>query len=128
MPLLIPVSWGELFDKITILEIKKDHISDHEKLVNINNELMQLRRIAVPVNVGRSDLSDILIELREVNQQLWQIEDDIRLCEKEKRFDNRFIELARSVYISNDKRARLKYRINQILDSDLVEEKSYEPY
>jgi hypothetical protein len=128
MPLLIPISWGELFDKITILEIKANSITDSEKLSNINKELAQLTRIANQTEIDTLGCIDIINELKKVNEQLWKIEDAIRICENEKKFNTRFIELARSVYITNDKRASLKYQLNQMLGSEIVEEKSYEPY
>ena len=128
MVISVPISWGELVDKITILEIKMDRIKDAEKLVNINRELQSLRLIfdkgcAEPEKIGQ-----VKAELREVNEKLWMIEDDIRRCEKKKDFRQRFIELARAVYINNDKRAELKREINTVLKSELFEEKSYEDY
>ena len=128
MPLLIPISWGELFDKITILEIKANRITEEIKLNNINNELHLLSGIADQVEKNTSELQEIISQLRMINEQLWDIEDEIRICESKKNFTARFIELARSVYITNDKRAQLKYQINQLLGSDLVEEKSYTHY
>ncbi len=128
MPLLIPISWGELFDKITILEIKASRITDKGKLKNINNELALLSDIATQANPTSSDCKKSISELKLVNEQLWEIEDEIRISENSKSFDARFIELARSVYITNDKRAHLKYQINELLGSDMVEEKSYQPY
>jgi predicted RNA-binding protein with EMAP domain len=128
MVISVPISWGELVDKITILEIKMDRIKDAEKLVNISRELQSLRLIfdkgcAEPEKIGQ-----VKAELREVNEKLWMIEDDIRKCEKEKDFSQRFIELARAVYLNNDQRAALKREINTILNSELFEEKSYEDY
>jgi len=135
MVISVPISWGELVDKITILEIKMtileikmDRIKDAEKLANINRELQSLRLIfengcAEPEKIGQ-----VKAELREVNEKLWMIEDDIRKCEKEKDFSQRFIELARAVYINNDQRAAFKREINTILNSELFEEKSYEDY
>jgi hypothetical protein len=128
MVISVPISWGELVDKITILEIKMDRIKDAEKLVNISRELQSLRLIfdkgcAEPEKIGQ-----VKAELREVNEKLWMIEDDIRRCEKKKDFSQRFIELARAVYINNDKRAELKREINTVLKSELFEEKSYEDY
>jgi len=128
MAINIPISWGELIDKITILEIKMDRIQDVEKLENIDKELQALRLIfnqdcSEPDLVGQQKN-----ELRTVNEKLWEIEDDIRICEKENDFSQRFIDLARAVYINNDQRAALKREINTLLKSELFEEKSYEDY
>ena len=112
-----PISIGELFDKITILQIKK------EKLLNVNLELNLLKEI---VEVNKIDIDDELInELRKINYKLWNIEDKIRIKEKLKNFDEEFIEIARSVYIENDKRSALKRKINIKYNSNIVEEKSY---
>ena len=128
MAIKIPVSWGELIDKITILEIKMDRIQDVEKLDNISKELNALNLIfnqdcSEPELVGQ-----LKTELRLVNEKLWEIEDDIRKCEKEKDFSQRFIDLARAGYRNNDQRAALKREINTMLKSELFEEKSYEDY
>ena len=112
-----PISIGELFDKITILQIKK------EKFLNVNLELNLLKEI---VEVNKIDIDDELInELRKINYKLWNIEDKIRIKEKLKNFDEEFIEIARSVYIENDKRSALKREINIKYNSNIVEEKSY---
>lgn len=128
MVISVPISWGELVDKITILEIKMDRIKDAEKLANINRELQSLRLIFDKGCVEPEKIGQVKAELREVNEKLWMIEDDIRKCEKEKDFSQRFIELARAVYINNDQRAAFKREINTILNSELFEEKSYEDY
>lgn len=128
MSLMTPISCGELLDKLTILRIKKDRIDNEEKLKNINNELKQLTRIFDDQVEKSSELDRLIDELRAVNEQLWDIEDEIRACEKDKDYGERFIELARSVYLTNDKRANLKYQINSVTGSELVEEKSYEEY
>jgi peptidoglycan hydrolase CwlO-like protein len=128
MVISVPISWGELVDKITILEIKMDRIKDAEKLVNINRELQSLRLIFEKGCSEPEKIGQVKAELREVNEKLWMIEDDIRKCEKEKDFSQRFIELARAVYINNDQRAAFKREINTILNSELFEEKSYEDY
>jgi hypothetical protein len=128
MVISVPISWGELVDKITILEIKMDRIKDAEKLVNINRELQSLRLIFEKGCAEPEKIGQVKAELREVNEKLWMIEDDIRKCEKEKDFSQRFIELARAVYINNDQRAAFKREINTILNSELFEEKSYEDY
>lgn len=128
MALLVPVSWGELLDKIAILRIKSERITDNGKRANVIHELERLDELRSGSVTESDEL--VLLEkgLKEVNEALWDIEDDIRICEKEREFGPRFVELARSVYKTNDKRAALKYSINMLLGSDLVEEKSYEPY
>jgi len=128
MSLLAPVSVGEFLDKLTILEIKSDRISDPGKLDNIRHELHQLRG-----TWQNSDYADALLEpeysrLKAVNEALWEIEDDIRDLERTQRFDADFIALARAVYVTNDERAALKKALNLKLGSDLVEEKSYADY
>jgi hypothetical protein len=120
----IEVSIGEVIDKWTILSIKILNIQDKEKLVNINNERNYLIKMIEP-----ELLYDPLVDqLLNVNMSLWKVEDDLRLCEKDKDFSLRFIELARSVYKLNDERARIKKEINIKCGSEFVEEKSYEPY
>ena len=122
---LIPISWGELIDKITILEIKQTHIKSPTALTNINKELGYLNDI-LQINTGVSKLiKDFNQQLLDVNKRLWQVEDDIRDKELRQEFDSGFIDLARRVYVLNDERAKLKKLINQALDSELVEEKSY---
>ncbi|MGI9536176.1 MAG: DUF6165 family protein [Desulfocapsaceae bacterium] len=128
MVVTIPVSWGELFDKLTILEIKKARIDDDQKLANISRELDALKKVCSGHQLPGKGLQDLVGELRRVNESLWDIEDDIRGCERDKNFSEQFIELARSVYKTNDKRAEIKFRINQLLGSELIEEKSYEAY
>jgi len=125
---MIPVSWGELFDKLTILEIKKERISDKPKLTNISRELDELLAVSNAHELPDEPLTDLVAELRSINETLWDIEDDIRTCERMEDFSSSFIELARSVYKTNDKRAELKLRINRLLGSELVEEKSYKAY
>jgi len=128
MSLLIPVSAGELLDKLTILLIKKERITESRKRENISRELGQLESV-YQERIKQSVELDVLIsELRLVNERLWDIEDEIRSCERDRDFGNTFVELARSVYITNDRRAELKYQINGLLGSELVEEKSYEAY
>ena len=119
----IPVSTGEIVDKITILEIKQDNIKDDNKLNNIVNELMLLKKI-----IDISSVYSLYLELKEINQKLWNIEDNLRVKEKNKEFDKEFVELARSVYYTNDERAAVKKQINILTNSELVEEKSYEEY
>ena len=124
----VPISPGELVDKITILEIKKEFIVDSNKLKNINYEYNLLMKI-YNHDVSKTDGVDVLkTKLKNINLSLWKIEDDIRDCERDKIFDNTFVELARSVYFTNDKRSKVKLEINLLLNSSLVEEKSYKDY
>ena len=126
--ILVPVSPGELLDKITILRIKSARIEDPGRLANVRRELALLEhswRQSVPTSV---QLSADEAALERVNSQLWDIEDQIRSLEAQRRFDEGFIELARSVYLRNDERAAIKQRINLKLKSVIVEEKSYQPY
>ena len=125
----IEVSNGELLDKISILELKLLRIEDEEKLVNIKKEFETLNPLVVELFENHdSDLQNHYLELARINGQLWDIEDWIRDCEREKRFDKEFVELARSVYITNDKRSEVKKLINITTGSGLVEEKSYKDY
>ena len=121
---IIPVSVGELIDKITILEIKQEKIQDTNKLANITNELLLLKSISH--NVVQNKIEPLIVELKEINFLLWNIEEKKRFKEKKESFDQEFIELARSVYMYNDKRAEIKRQINLITNSDIIEEKSYE--
>jgi hypothetical protein len=122
------ISVGEFFDKITILEIKKKKIHNQEKLINVNNELTELRNIEQTYNLENFQLNNLIKKLYNVNLELWDIEDKIRILEKSKSFDSEFIQLARSVYLKNDLRANLKKEINIKSKSNLIEEKSYEKY
>jgi hypothetical protein len=124
----VAVSWGELLDKLTILQIKLENISIKSALDNIEREYTQLQVIFSKNISEDSGANKLLMELKEVNQKLWDIEDKIRDKERKKIFDNEFIQLARSVYITNDERSRIKRRINDMLGSELVEEKSYADY
>lgn len=126
--ILIPISPGELLDKITILEIKSERIQDQEKKANVDRELAMLNRVWEDSVTQDDALSGMRDELKSINETLWVIEDDIRDEERNKRFEARFIELARSVYVTNDQRADVKKRINLHLKSDIVEEKSYQDY
>ena len=130
MSLLIPASVGELIDKITILEIKQQRIADAAKQLNISRELQALMAVVVEQELGYPSgaLAELGQQLSAVNQQLWDIEDDIRECERQADFGTRFVELARAVYHRNDERAALKRRINEQCGSELVEEKSYAAY
>ena len=128
MILQVPVSVGEVVDKVTILEIKSNRISDESKLKNIRAELEQLRPLVSGGVFDSAEVSALFDGLRAVNGELWDIEDDIRAEEAAGRFGERFIELARAVYVTNDRRAELKKKLNLATGSDLVEEKSYEDY
>ncbi len=125
--LLIPGSVGELFDKISILEIKSERIADAEKVAFVRHELALLRDLAATCGTPSSDPAAALSELKAVNEALWEIEDSIRDCEREKDFGARFIELARAVYKTNDRRAELKRELNHLYGSSIVEQKSYAP-
>jgi hypothetical protein len=124
----VPISYGELIDKITILEIKSERMTDANKVANVRVELDLLDETWRAAAAARIDIADERAALRAVNEALWDIEDHIRLKEKAKAFDAEFIELARSVYIRNDERAKVKRAINEKLGSTLVEEKSYQDY
>jgi hypothetical protein len=128
MSLLVPVSWGELLDKITILQIKSERMTDAVKIDNVRRELDLLVSVRDRQAVRPDGLEELVSALRQVNEQLWDVEDAIRLCEKKQDFSARFIDLARAVYMNNDQRAGLKYRINTLLGSQVREEKSYESY
>ena len=123
---LIPVSVGELVDKITILEIKKENFTDKEKLKNVERELNDLRSTLKTLELP--DTFNLFYQLYEVNKKLWVIEDNIRQKESVKEFDEEFIELARSVYYTNDVRASLKKELNILVGSTLIEEKQYDEY
>jgi len=124
----IELSVGELLDKVTILQIKSERISDQAKLENINKELQVLTVLWEASVYSQSDLKENIQALKEVNEALWDIEDKIRDKERDQLFDQEFIELARSVYFTNDKRAEIKKVINTKTGSELVEEKSYKKY
>ena len=120
-----PISIGELVDKITILEIKKNKLQN-SKLGNVLKELSFLRKLMAKHQIEITD--NLFTQLKEINLKLWNIEDQIRIKEKNKEFDNIFIELARSVYFTNDKRSEIKKRINRLSNSEITEEKSYAEY
>lgn len=126
--ILVPISPGELLDKITILRIKSARMTDAAKLANVRHELAQLeaawRASGAAIPAVAADEAALL----RVNEALWDIEDEIRDKELAQAFDARFIELARAVYVTNDKRAAIKKRVNTLLGSAIVEEKSYRPY
>ena len=125
---LIPISWGELFDKLTILQIKLENIKDKKALKNVKIEHDQLQLIYNNNFLGNQNAKLFLTDLKEINKKLWNIEDKIRDKERNKVFDKEFIELARNVYITNDKRSSIKRNINKIFRSEIIEEKSYEDY
>jgi len=124
----INVSAGELIDKITILQIKAEHFRDAEKLGHVQHELEMLRTVWNQTIEPSPHLLEATNELGSINRELWRIENALRLCEQKKDFGPQFIELARSVYRTNDRRSGLKRQINELAGSNLVEEKSYTPY
>lgn len=128
MEVNIPVSLGELLDKISILEIKNKKILNESKLVNIKKELDELKNVLKQLDINLSETNDLYEDLYKINLSLWEIEDSIRLLEKNDNFGEDFINLARSVYITNDKRFEVKNKINQLFKSQYIEEKSYEDY
>jgi len=127
-PILVEIAPGELIDKITILEIKRERIADADKLKNVRIELDVLAAARDAAMAASAELADLTAQLKQVNEALWEIEDGIRDCERGRDFGAKFIELARSVYHSNDRRAALKRQINELLGSKLIEEKSYAAY
>jgi len=128
MPILAPVSAGELIDKITILRVKALRIADPAKEANVRAELALLEETAARELRPSPELEDLIAQLTEINAALWDIEDGKRDCERRQDFGPKFVELARRVYIDNDRRAAVKRRINLLAGSDIVEEKSYKPY
>ena len=126
--ILVPVSFGELLDKIAILQIKSERMTDPAKLANVRNELSALEKTWMVHPAAGGDIVELRVQLKAVNERLWVIEDDIRIREKAQQFDEEFVRLARSVYFENDDRARIKRDINLALGSAYVEEKSYEDY
>ena len=125
---LVPISCGELFDKITILQIKLDKLTSKNALNNVGREFKQLHSILIKYFPNSIEAKQLEEELKQINQQLWDIEDNIRDKERNRSFDDEFIQLARSVYIINDERSRIKRKINDIFGSEFVEEKSYSEY
>ena len=128
MLLSVQTSPGEFLDKLTILEIKSERMSDAAKLVNVRRELELLRATWAASPLAGRDVSALVADLKRVNEALWDIEDSIRLKEAAQAFDADFVELARAVYRTNDRRAELKRELNVSLGSDLLEEKSYQKY
>ena len=127
MLITTPISLGELLDKISILVIKDKNITDTEKKQHIKKELLSLHDTLDKI-ISRDEVKQYIESLISINTKLWNIEDDIRDCERNKQFDQKFIDLARSVYFTNDKRSQIKLKINQKFGSELVEVKSYEKY
>ena len=128
MNITVEVSTGEFLDKISILEIKSERIQDPSKLSNINKELEILKKTWAESSASQTDVSTLMAELKTINETLWDIEDRIRIKESQAAFDEEFIELSRSVYITNDRRSDVKRQLNQALGSNLMEEKSYADY
>ena len=126
--ILVPVSFGELLDKIAILQIKSERMSDSAKVANVQKELSALEKTWLAHPAAGGDIIALRARLKAVNERLWAIEDDIRSKEQAQQFDEDFIRLARSVYFENDERARIKKDINLALGSTYVEEKSYQDY
>ena len=124
----VPVSPGEVLDKITILEIKSERMEDPEKVANVRVELGLLQETWAKAVTGDDTIRDLHAQLKEINEALWEIEDDIRDKERLREFDERFIELARAVYFTNDKRSQVKKQLNLHLGSQIIEEKSYQDY
>ena len=125
--LSVPISNGELIDKITILLIKKERIHNEEKLIHVANELAVLEPLQEKI-VNDENVCKLKNQLKNINMQLWDVEDELRDKERKKEFDTTFIELARKVYFTNDKRSQVKLEINKLSNSELVEVKSYEKY
>ena len=126
--ILIPMSPGEILDKITILQIKAERISDPAKVANVQTELEMLNKVWSEAVEVDAEITALTAELKSINEALWEIEDDIRDEERGKRFGERFIELARAVYVTNDERANAKKKVNLHLNSNIAEEKSYQDY
>ncbi len=125
---LLPVAWGEVFDKLTILAIKLDKITDVEKRANIAKEFEAIGSVVGDFQQYPHGLEDLYQELKAINLRLWDVEDGKRACERDQNFGPEFVALAREVYFGNDKRAVVKRQINELLGSALVEEKSYKAY
>ena len=129
MKVEIEVSFGELLDKLSILEIKSTKITDPDKLENVNNELSKLNKISKKIKEQNSEKFNLYYsKLLEINKKLWSIEDEIRICEKNNNFDKTFIKLARDVYFTNDERFKIKNEINEFYNSGVIEEKEYIKY
>ena len=132
MKILAPVSVGEIFDKLSILQIKERKISEPTKLGNVKNEIKELKKTIVDFEINQQSYSNLLNGLKaklfETNSKLWDIEDALRKLENEKIFEQEFVSLARQVYITNDERAEIKKEINKLTGSSIIEEKHYSDY
>ena len=126
--ILVPISPGELLDKITILEIKSERMDDPQKVANVRHELGLLSKVWSDSVTEDKVVADLHRQLKTINEELWEIEDDIRDEERQNRFGEKFIALARAVYVTNDKRAQAKKEVNLHLGSEIIEEKSYRNY
>jgi uncharacterized coiled-coil DUF342 family protein len=126
--LLIPVSVGELYDKFTILTIKNEKITDPTKKASVQKEIMYLQDVMMNITTFPPSETRLIERLRDINSQLWDIEDKIREKERKKQFDREFIELARSIYKKNDERSVIKNEINNVFNSELIDIKSYAKY
>lgn len=124
----LPVSWGEVFDKLTILQIKAEKLHDADKRANVERERTEIEKVVGQLQRFPAGLPDLLRQLKDINRQLWDIEDGKRDCERRQCFDDSFVQLARKVYFGNDQRAAIKRQINDVLGSALVEEKFYQAY
>lgn len=124
----LPVAWGEVFDKLTILQIKAEKLSDAAKRSNVEKERDAIAAVVGEMARFPAELSALVAALKEINAQLWDVEDGKRDCERRQCFDDSFVQLARQVYFGNDKRAAIKRQINELLGSALLEEKSYQAY
>lgn len=124
----LPVAWGEVFDKLTILQIKADKLQDAAKLAHVNQERQAIEAVVGDMARFPVGLPALVRALKDINAQLWDVEDGKRDCERRQCFDDRFVQLARQVYFGNDQRAAIKRQINTLLGSALVEEKSYQAY
>jgi len=127
-PILAPISWGDLLDKITILEIKAFKLTNARQLANVRSELEALILVRDQHSPDMSASAPLIAELKAANEALWQMEDEIRDCERLQEFGPRFLGIARAIYRTNDRRAALKRRLNESFGSTLVEEKSYQDY
>ena len=126
--LLVPISPSELLDKMTILEIKSERIDDTKKVMNVRHELKLLSKVWSDSVTEDKVIANLRQQLKTINEKLWEIEDDVRNEEQQNRFGKKFIELARAVYVTNDKRAQIKKDVNLYLGSEIIEEKSYKYY
>jgi hypothetical protein len=124
----VPISWGEFFDKITILQVKLENLTSKNALENVEQELKKLQSIFVQYCPKTMETTKLQGELRNINQQIWDIENNIRDKQRNNSFDHEFIQFARSVHIANDERFRIKRKINDLFRSELIEEKSFAEY